>query len=224
MGRSLNTVFGRLGSRYLDAAVLAKIADSYGFGKPVPFDIPVQPSTLQIPDGDLEFARTCAGFWNSTLSPVHGVVMMALIAQDGAMMQPVLVNSVTDHDGEVIYRAPAAPRKIRQAIPPTTAAALREMLGTTVSDGTAYKQFHDQRGRSFLPNIKVASKTGTLTDPRTQKFYTWLVGFAPADKPEVAFASLVTNGANWHTRGPLLAREMLRAYFASRGTPGITPP
>jgi cell division protein FtsI/penicillin-binding protein 2 len=54
--------------------------------------------------------------------------------------------------------------------------------------------------------------------------YTWFVGFAPADKPEVAIAALVVNTPLWRIKGPQLARDVLRAYFSQHGYPGVTPP
>jgi cell division protein FtsI/penicillin-binding protein 2 len=224
MGRSLNAVFARLALTHLDPAGLTATAKSFGFGAPVPFDLPVEPSAVSIPDDDLEFARSAAGFWNTTLSPLQGMMLASIVAMRGQVMQPVLVNSVTDEEGDVLYRAPAAPRTIRQAIKPETADALRTMMNETVDNGTAHSTFFDRRGSSYLPGIQVSSKTGTLTSPKTQAFYTWLVGFAPAEKPEVAFAVLVTNGPKWRTKAPFLAREVLRAYFASRGAKGVTAP
>jgi len=75
-----------------------------------------------------------------------------------------------------------------------------------------------------LPGVSVAGKTGTLTDYKTNRYYTWFVGFAPAEQPEVAFSTLVVNTPNWTIKAPQLAREVLRSYFAKKGTPGVTAP
>jgi peptidoglycan glycosyltransferase len=98
------------------------------------------------------------------------------------------------------------------------------MMVNTVDGGSAYKAFHDKAGRSYLPDISVAGKTGTLTKYETNRFYTWFVGYAPADKPEVAVAALVVNTPLWQIKGPDLARDTLRAYFAKKGAAGVTYP
>jgi penicillin-binding protein A len=75
-----------------------------------------------------------------------------------------------------------------------------------------------------LPNVVVAGKTGTLSREKDNRFYTWFVGFAPADKPEVAISALVVNTPSWRVKAPELAREVLRAYFAGKGRKGVTRP
>ena len=223
MGRSLNVVMGRLALRYLDPESLGSVAKAYGFGSPVSFDVPVQPSIVVLAeDDDLEFARTAAVFWNTTLSPVQGAMIASIVAQKGAVMRPVLVNSVTDARGKVIYRAPAAPQKLGQAFSPEVAGAVRRMMRETFLNGTAHSDFFDAKGRPYLPDVKLlAGKTGSLTS-KTQRYYTWLVGFAGSEEPEVAFAVLVNNGPKWRTKAPLLTREVLRAYFAAHGVSGAT--
>lgn len=224
MGRSLNAVFARLALKNLDAGKLRATAAGYGFGTPPPFDLPVEPSKIDVPQGDLEFARTAAGFWNTTLSPVHAMMIAQTIASRGEMLQPVLVSYVTDKDGNKIYRAPATPKTVRRAIRAETADALRAMMDTTVATGTAYQSFHDDAGRAFLPGIKVSGKTGTLTRASNGDFITWFVGYAGTEEPEIAFATVVINRPTWQTKANTFTREMLRVYYAARGAPGVTAP
>lgn len=224
MGRSLNTVFARLASKNLDAGKLKATAASYGFLTDLPFDLPVEQSKIEVPEGDLEFARTAAGFWNTTLSPLHATMIAQTIASNGQMIRPVLVSYVTDRDGKKIYRAPMKPQVIKQVVRPETAGALQEMLTTAVATGTAFQAFHDASGRAFLPGVKVWGKTGTLTRASNGDLITWFVGYAGTEKPEVAFASLVVNRPTWQTKANTFAREMLRAYYAAKGAPGVTAP
>jgi penicillin-binding protein A len=224
MGRSLNAVFARLALRNLDADKLKATAGAYGFGFPFQLDTPVEMSQLNVPEGDLNFARTAAGFWNSTLSPVQAVMIASAVALDGSMIKPVLVQSVVDTNGTMIYKAGEGAQVIRRPIKTETAAAVKEMMEATVSTGTGYKAFHDTGGKPFLPGVRVAGKTGTLTRPKPQEYITWFVGFAPSDNPQVAIATLAVNKPQWTTKANVLARDVLRAYFASKGTPGVVKP
>ncbi len=224
MGRSLNTIFARLALRHLDVPSLQVMGGAYGFGLPPSFDLPVQPSTLSPPADDLGFARTAAGFWNSTLSPLHAASIAATIASRGTMIRPSIVASVTDSTGATIYKAPEEPQVLRKPIKPETADALREMLEATTTVGTGFRAFHDKDGKSFLPGIKVAGKTGTLTRAKTQEYVTWFVGFAPSDAPQVAIASVAINKPKWQTRANVMARDVLRAYFTMTNAPGVTMP
>jgi cell division protein FtsI/penicillin-binding protein 2 len=222
MGRSINAVFARLALKNLTPGDLAGMGGAFGFGDPVPFDVPVAASSLTIPEDKLGFARTAAGFWNSTMSPIEAATIANTVANQGEMLRPVIVESVADATG-TLYQA-AKRTVIRRAIHPETASALTAMMETTVRGGTSYKAFHDGEGRSFLPNITVAGKTGTLTRAETQQFYTWFVGFAPSRAPEVAIAALVVNTPSWRAKANVVARDVLRAYFASKGMPGVTKP
>jgi cell division protein FtsI/penicillin-binding protein 2 len=98
------------------------------------------------------------------------------------------------------------------------------MMLQTVASGSAFKTFRDAAGNPYLPHIRVASKTGTLTRHEENRHYTWFVGFAPADKPEIAVSALVVNTPVWRIKAPHLARDVLRAYFAGRGYPGVAAP
>jgi len=222
MGRSLNTVFARLALRNLAPADLANTATAFGFGEPVPFDVPVAPSAAHIPEDKLGFARTAAGFWNTTLSPLGAATIASTVANRGEIVRPFIVESVTDGDA-VLYQA--SPRQVvRRALRPETATALTAMLESTVTLGTSYRAFHDLEGRTFLPNIPVAGKTGTLTRAETEQFFTWFVGFAPSRAPEVALAVLVVNTPTWRAKANVVARDVLRSYFAGRGVSGVTRP
>lgn len=227
MGRSLNPVFAKLAQKHLKPTQVEAMARKLGYGEPVPFDVPVQPAGLTIPVEPLEFARTSAGFWNTTLSPMQAAWLSTTVARGGEAVRPLVVKDVRDAQGEVVYTSPAAPI-VRRAIKPETAAAVTTMMDYTVSDGTSFKAFHDEKARPFIPNIAIAGKTGTLTDQPNNRYYTWFTGFAPSkplgDVRTVAIAVLVVNGPNWSVKANVIARDMLRAYFAQQNVPNVTRP
>jgi cell division protein FtsI/penicillin-binding protein 2 len=227
LGRSINTVFARLANAHLAPAQLETMARRFGYGESVAFDVPVQPSALHVPVEPLAFARTAAGFWNTSLSPVGAAEMSAVVARRGESVRPTIVETVSSDAGATIWSGPSSPES-RRVIADETASELETMMARTISEGTSYRAFHDGRGRSFLPGIAVAGKTGTLTDGDTQRYYTWFTGFAPAHvepgAEQVAIAALVINGPTWELKANVLARDVLRAYFKEKGTPGVTAP
>jgi penicillin-binding protein A len=227
MGRSINTVFARLAGGHLSPPQLDAMARRFGYGQSVPFDAPVEPSALHVPADPLDFARTAAGFWNSTLSPLEAVEISAIVARGGETVRPSVVDRVVGPSGAVVWAAPRSP-VARRAVSKETAEELAAMMDHTVSEGTSWHAFHDGRGRAFLPGIEVAGKTGTLTDADAQRYYTWFTGFAPvkpiADVRQVAVAVLVVNGPRWEVKANVIARDVLRSYFASQSTEGVTRP
>lgn len=206
---SINSVFAKLADRRLEHGVLARYASAFGFGQPLPLEISAPTSGVEVPDDRLEFARMAAGFWHTHLSPMHGALVASTVANGGVMPRAILADRIVGPDGTVL--ATATPGAHRTVVGPEAARVLTAMMERTVSSGTAHSAFFDDHGVAFLPGIRVAGKTGTLTAERPEyRGYTWFVGFAPADAPTIAVAALVVNTPEWRIKASYLAREALR--------------
>jgi peptidoglycan glycosyltransferase len=206
-GHSTNVVFAKLADRDLDPATLRAVADRFLFNAPIAFPRPVVPSPATVPDDPFAAANTAAGFGAVRLSPLHGALLAAIVANGGVYVPPALVEEVEGAE----LPSPALPSRV---VDEQVAARLAEMMRETVAVGTARKAF--RRPGSPLRGVAVAGKTGSLADARPFRDYTWFVGYAPADRPEVAIATVVVNDRLWHARAPQVAKEALEAYFASR--------
>jgi penicillin-binding protein A len=213
LGFSINPVMGKLALKHLDPRKLTRQAAAYGFGEKIPFDVQTERSLLDVPtDNKLEFARTAAGFWHTSLSPLHGAVVAASIANKGRMMRPELVDSVLDENGKTVFHA--EPEFLRKVMEPHIASQLGTMMTATIKQGTCRRSFRDARGRPMLPGIEVAGKTGTLNrELPAFRGYTWWVGFAPVENPKIALAVLVVNSPMWRIKASQVAAETLRHYL-----------
>jgi len=211
LAKSQNAIVARLAHDRLDEKSLSAAARALGFGAPLPFAMPVEASAAHVPDGGLPFARTAAGFWNTTLSPLHGAYLAATLARGGVTPPLRLVDRVVDQRGNSV-RPPAAPE--RRVVAEAAARAVGRMMVGTTEFGTARLGFRDKRtNRPLLPGIAVAGKTGSLDRKDPYLSYSWFVGFAPADHPQVAVAVLLGNGPDWHVKAHQVAREVLGSYF-----------
>ncbi len=224
MGRSLNVIFARLAKEHLDQDKLANVAGRLGYGLDIPFDIPVEPSKMEFPEDQVEFSRAAAGFWHTYLSPFQGANLAQTIANGGEMIRSHIVDRVVDGEGNELYKAPGTRQVFKRVLDEKTAWAVARMMEQTVRNGTSFKTFHDRAGRPFLPDISVAGKTGTLAKKDPETLITWWVGFAPADKPEVALSVLVLNRGPWRIKGTHAASDLLRIYFADQGRKGVHYP
>jgi penicillin-binding protein A len=223
MGRSLNVVFGRLAQKHLTPEDLITMGGAFGFGAPVPFPVVNEASKIEMPQDPLEFARAAAGFWHTSMSPLSAALIAQTVANGGVTLEPRLVSAVYKGP-ESIWEDQRPPRVLRRAVKAETAAELTRMMVETVANGSAFKSFHDEGGKPFLPGITVAGKTGTLTRHEANRHYTWFVGFAPAENPEIAISVLIVNTPSWQIKAPQLARDVLRAHFAKQRSKGVTPP
>lgn len=223
LGKSQNAILAKLATQHLTPGRLEEIGRAFGFGQPIPFELPVEPSSLEVPAEPLEFARTAAGFWHSTLSPMHGALLAATIANGGTMPTPTLVDRAVGADGRLL--AAALPPPGRRVIDPATAREVGRMMELTTRIGTAKGTFRDRRGRRLLP-VEVAGKTGTLSALTDRGYvgYSWFVGYAPADHPTLAFAVALGNGPSWRIKATYVARRIVAEYLAgNRAKPGDQP-
>ena len=217
LGKSLNAVFAKLADKHLNAGTLLRYAKSFGFGQALPFEFAPPPSPIEVPGERLEFARTAAGFWHAFMSPLHGALIAATFANDGSMPRPRLIDRVVLPDGKVAPALSSSPAP-RAVLSPKTAQTVSRMMLRTVKDGTSRAAFLDARGRSQLPGIQVAGKTGSLSAQDPYRAYSWWVGFAPVEQPRIALAALIVNGPVWRIKSSFVAREILREYLL--GKPG----
>ncbi len=207
LGHSTNVVFAKLADRGLSAELLRAQAERFLFNAEIPFARPVEISRAEIPDDPFALASTAAGFGPVRLSPLHGAVLAAIVANGGVFVPPELVASVEG----ALAPVPGEPRRV---IDERVALALADMMRTTVTEGTARRLFRERH--SPLGEIAVAGKTGSIAERDPYRDYSWFIGFAPVDDPQVAVATVVSNERLWRVKAPYVAREALKAYFAER--------
>jgi peptidoglycan glycosyltransferase len=225
LGKSQNAIIAKLASQHLRPEGLRQMATAFGFGAPIAFDAEVEPSEIEVPEDRLEFARAAAGFWHSSLSPLHGALMAAAVANDGEMPAPRLIERALDRNGHLL---PQVRRTARRVLDPRVAHEVGRMMELTTTIGTAKVAFRDRKGRPYLP-VDVAGKTGTLfyrgqpQDPTPPAAllpdgghlgYSWFVGYAPARQPRIAFAVVIGNPINWRIKATFVARRIVAEYLA----------
>ncbi len=218
LGYSRNAVFAQLATNNLMHSDLVETLERFGFNAPVPFDASVQLGKVSVPFDDLGFARTAAGFENSTLSPLGALSLAYDIAAGGQAIRLRIVEQAGS------YSAPAKRQFVRRVMSQHTAANLRWMMEVTVHSGTSLEAFSDESGQSYLGKVRVAGKTGTLQESSGSPTTTWFVGFAPSRDPQIVVSVLIENGAVWRRKANEVARDLLRAYFAAQGVYGVSDP
>ncbi len=213
LAKSTNVAVAKLAQRNLEPTELRAMAERFLFNAPIalwPSPSPVVAvSKAQIPDDDFGFAESAAGFGDVHLSPLHGALIAAAVANGGLAHMPTLVESI---DGE-----PVAPSETRRFLETATATELGEMMKLTVEEGTARRAFRERRGWA-LPGVQVAGKTGSLSSHQPFQDYSWFVGYAPADHPTIAVAALVVNEQHWRIHASYVAREAFRTFLLGSAT------
>jgi penicillin-binding protein 2 len=133
-------------------------------------------------------------------TPLELAVMVSTVANGGSRVQPHLLASQTN--------TPIT-QKIKTGIKPETLNVVRQGLIDVVLKGTG-KRMND----GTIPLS--GGKTGTVEMPGYPD-NSMYVGFAPADKPEVAIAVIVEGGGFGSVSAAPIAQEVFRTYFQKQG-------
>lgn len=209
LAKSQNAIIAKLTHLHLHRKDLTDAARRLGFNVAPDFGLEAEKSHCEIPSGGLELARVAAGFWSSELSPLGGALLAGTIASGGLSLTPRIVSSVQSPAGT----QPVLPVPQKRVVSARVAHQLAEMMTATCDMGTAYRGFHDRRGRPFF-DAKIAGKTGSLSvDKPAYRAYSWFVGFAPADDPQVVIAVLLANPEKWVLKAHTAARLILQSVI-----------
>ncbi|MDE6108059.1 MAG: PASTA domain-containing protein, partial [Oscillospiraceae bacterium] len=119
------------------------------------------------------------------VTPIQLITAASAVVNGGHLMQPYVVASVTDADGNIIEQN--EPTEVRQVVSEETSQRCRVILEKVVDGGTGK--------RAFVPGYRIGGKTGssetvyTGEDPIATRGDDYTIcsflSFAPADDPQV---------------------------------------
>jgi penicillin-binding protein 2 len=144
------------------------------------------------------------------VTPVQMATMISAVANGGTLVRPHLARDTKTE----ATKLPVASG---------TLALIRDALADVVEEGTAT--------RAQLGPIHVAGKTGTAQvfkksvgvdadkQPKDERDHAWFIGYAPAEKPEIAFAIVIEHGGHGGTTAAPVARKVLEVFFEDRLPP-----
>lgn len=190
--KSCNIFFYRQGLE-MGADTLAQEARRFHLNTPTGIELPGETRRMVIPDPEWKRReRPSEGSWTNgdtantsigqgfvLVSPLQMACFMASVARGEVWTQPTLI-----HDAN-------RPRQRTESIGLTPAqrqALIAGMEAVTVT-GTARSVFNNPRVLAQLA-VKIAAKTGTA-QVRTERGtlnIAWMIGFAPVENPQIAFA------------------------------------
>ncbi|WIB77530.1 penicillin-binding protein 2 [Curtobacterium sp. MCPF17_002] len=180
---SCNIPFAELGQK-LGYDAIKSMADKYGFGDAI--DVPMRATASQYPavDSTAQLMLSSFGQASVRVSPLQIAMVSAGIANDGKVMQPSLVDSITTSDLKTVESF--SPKQYSNPLSASESADLTEAMQSVVSSGTGTN--------AKINGVDVAGKTGTAEGGTGDPYTLWFTGFAPAKNPEVAVAVVVGNG------------------------------
>jgi cell division protein FtsI/penicillin-binding protein 2 len=212
--QSVNPVFGKLGANALGGTVLEAYAEAFGFNHPIEFEIPVVASTAHFSDEPYQWAEIASGFnRKTTMSPLHGAILTAAIINQGKLMEPSIVDQISDESGKVIYRS--HPQTVNQAISPQASEMMNSLMAATITSGTARKVFRGHRRDRVLSRLHMGGKTGSIDNKIGDARFDWFVGYAEEKEGDqkIVISAVVAHEKYIGTRSAEYARMAIKHYF-----------
>ncbi|NNC99189.1 MAG: hypothetical protein HKN85_03310 [Gammaproteobacteria bacterium] len=218
--KSMNPVFAQIGVFQLGAERLLDYARRFGFDRRLDSDFMLPLSHVGLDfDTRWEIAEAASGYTRDiTLSPIHAAQMAAIVANDGRMVTPYMVESVVGMRGELLYEA-TADKKVEKVISVSAARQMRGLMRETTRIGSARRSFSGLHRYKVYKNMEIGGKTGSLTGLSPKGRHDWFVGYAEKEGRRVAYASLIINKEKWYVRSAYVARQFIYHYFSQPETP-----
>jgi cell division protein FtsI/penicillin-binding protein 2 len=212
--QSVNPVFGKIGALVLDQQTLQAYGDAFAFNRQVDFELHLPTSRLAVNDESYHRAEIASGFnRQTTLSPLHGAVIVSAVVNGGKPVEPTLVDRITNDAGIPVYRT--EPQFLTAAVSPKTAEVLNQLMIATVTSGTARKIFRGHKRSKVLSRLKLGGKTGSIYNRPHDARFDWFVGFATEKKgsEKIVVAVVVAHEDYIGTRAGQYARMAIEYYF-----------
>jgi cell division protein FtsI (penicillin-binding protein 3) len=182
----------------------------FGFGAPTELGLPGETAGLIRPPDEWTPVDLAASSFGQSLSVSATQLAMALgaVANDGLLMQPLLIKEVLDAQGRVVRRNNS--RVVRRVISAATAERLKDLLADVLTPGGT-------GARAALTQYQAAGKTGTAQkssrkssgyedDSYTASF----VGFAPVANPKILVVVVINEPQKGYYGGVVAAPAFRR--------------
>ena len=184
--QSCNPVLMTVGMR-LGGSTFYRYLDTFGFLEKTGVDLPGEGSSVVIPEADftdLDLAIYSFG-QNFNVTLLQQITAVSAVANGGYLVTPHLVDTVTDADGNTVWKFSADTK--RQVISKEVCKTVSGILEEGVSGDGGAKN-------AYVVGYRIAAKTGTSQKKNAGSLGRYVcstVAFAPAEAPQYAAIIIV---------------------------------
>ncbi len=209
--QSCDSYFFEVGE-IMDLDHLSQASRDFGLGSVTGIELPNEASGL-VPDRNYYNRRYGKRGWTQglVLNDIIGqgenlttVLQMcrvaAAVANGGYLVQPHVIKRIDGSPPKTYTKTTI------QHMTPRIVDFLRAAMIGVVEDP------HGTGRASRIADLEAGGKTGTAQNPHG-KDHAWFIGFAPAEKPQIALAIVVENGGHGGSVAGPIAREFYMEFF-----------
>jgi penicillin-binding protein A len=212
--RSVNTVFGRLTMEKLTPKDIEDYAIKFGFNTTIKSDLPFDLSFTEIPDEkNYHLAEMVSGYNRvTTMSPVHGAMIAASVADGGVMRVPYVIQKIRNSQNQIVFES--EPTTAAISLTGQGAEKLKDLMEATIFSGTSKKSFRPLVKDRRFRELELGGKTGSLTGTQPKGKVDWFVGYGiGGENDKLAVAAITVNVNYWTVKSSHLAQSLLKAHF-----------
>lgn len=194
----------------------------FGFGAPTLIDCPGETG------GSLSHYKRWTPVDTGTIAFGQGIAVTALqlisaasaLANDGWMMQPHLLQAITGADGTPVHTV--APKPLRQVVSAETAATMRRIMRTVITEGGTGIQA-DIDGYSVCGKTGTAQKLAQYGGYADDRYVASFLGLVPTQHPALAILVVVDEPKDTNYGGIVAAPAFRRIAQETLGYLNIMP-
>ncbi len=207
MAVSCNIFFATIGMHLTEEHLNSKFME-FGFNSTLShFPLPSKLGTLYDNIGtkiNLFTANRAVGLENVDLTPLHAALIVSAFANNGNIMKPVILKEKQNIEkrGYFVFQ----PEVLFHTMRKETALVISEAMRISVESEKGTSR------RARIEGLSIALKTGTAGDP-SRGLDAWMIGFAPYDDPDIAFALVAEHAGKAELAGARIAKKFLKSYF-----------
>ena len=188
--QSCNIAFTNIGLE-IGAETFYKYCEAFGFFDKTGIDLNGEGNDIWWSEDVFynknNLSQLAVASWGQTfgITPIQMITALSASVNGGYLMEPYIVESITDENGAAVYQHEAT--VVRQAVSNETSAEVRKLLVEVVSEEGATGH------RAYIEGYRIGGKTGTSEkigtiseDGEEKDYLVSFGGFAPADNPQIA--------------------------------------
>jgi len=210
---SNNVIFGKAAINKSSGQSIFQTAFKFGFNQELMEDFNLGPSRFIMPETQYQLAELASGFNKETLvSPVHAALFASIVANEGQLKKPYIVNSYTMDGEEHTFK-----HYNGRVFSKDTSVDLANMMELTTSRGTARSITRGRNGNKIRDRIITGAKTGSITGGIPEGKRDWLTLYA---KPKndlkdkgISISIMNINGKKWYFKSTYMAKKLLMEYL-----------
>ena len=150
-----------------------------------------------------EMQETGIGQGRTMMTPLHNMMIAASVANDGVMMTPYIVDSISDSEGRTVVKN--KPTEAGTVMSAEEAEYLTECMREVITSGTGNSMKYS--------SYEAAGKTGSAQYDDSDRYHSWFTGFAPYDNPQIAVCVILEGGYSGVSSAQVVAKAVFDTYF-----------